>query len=100
MEAILDYDVNISYTPGKANVMADALSCKSYCNNLMVQQEQPLLCEELHKLNLEIVPQGCLNTLVVEPNLERTIKTMQKYDTEVNKIKRYLATGKPSVFSC
>jgi hypothetical protein len=36
MEAITDYDYGISYTPGKANVMANALSRKSYCNNLMV----------------------------------------------------------------
>ena len=68
MEAILDYDLGISYTPSKANVMADALSRKSYCNNIMVQQQQPLLYEELHKLNLKIVPRGYLNTLVVEPD--------------------------------
>ena len=37
IELIKDYDVGIFYTPGKANVMADALSRKSYCNNLMLQ---------------------------------------------------------------
>src|SRR3954463_8024090 len=64
------YDVGISYTPGKANVMADALSRKSYCNNLMLQQYQPLLHEEFRKLNLEIVPHGYLSTLVAKPTLE------------------------------
>ena len=49
METITDYDCGITYTPGKANVMANALSRKSYCNNLMVQQAQPLLHEEFRK---------------------------------------------------
>ena len=70
IELIKDYDVGISYTQGKANVMADALSRKSYCNNLMLQKYQPLLHEEFRKLNLEIVPHGFLSTLVAKPNLE------------------------------
>jgi hypothetical protein len=93
MEAIADYNMGILYTPGKANVMADALSRKSYCNNLVVQQAQPLLYEELHKLNLHIVSQGSLNTLVVEPDLERNIKTRQNYASKAEKIKRYLSNG-------
>ena len=90
--------MDISYTPGKANVMADALSRKAYCCELEVQLEQPLLYEEFQKLNIEIVPQGYVNTLAVEPDLVHTIKEMQKYDSEVHKIKRYLAGGKPSDF--
>ncbi len=35
IEAINDFDLTINYTPGKANVMADALSRKAYVNNLM-----------------------------------------------------------------
>jgi hypothetical protein len=45
LEPIKDYDLKIHYHMGKANVMADALSRKMYCNNLMVKVEQPALHE-------------------------------------------------------
>jgi hypothetical protein len=55
---IKNYDLNIHYHPDKANVVADALSRKHYCNNLMVQKEQPAMYEEMEKLSLEIVEEG------------------------------------------
>jgi hypothetical protein len=65
LELIKDYDLNIHYHPSKANVVGDALSRKHYCNNLMVQKEQPALYEEMEKLSLEIVEEGQLNELRV-----------------------------------
>jgi hypothetical protein len=62
-----------SLPPGKANVVADALSRKHYCNNLMVQKEQPTLYEEMEKLSLEIVEKGQLNELRVKYTLEDRI---------------------------
>ena len=90
LETVADYDMNISYTPGKANVMVDALSRKAYCNNLMVQRAQPHIYEELGKLNLHIVPQGSLNTFVIQPDLEKVVKRAQDKDAEVDQMKRYL----------
>src|SRR3954469_13706204 len=90
--------MDISYTPGNANMMADALSQKAYCCELEVQLQQPPLHEELHKMNLEIVPQGYLNTLVVESYLDHSIKE-KKNDSDVPKIKRDLARGKAAFFT-
>jgi hypothetical protein len=37
LELIKDYDLEVHYHPGKANVAADALSRKNYCNCLNVK---------------------------------------------------------------
>jgi hypothetical protein len=39
LELIKDYDVEINYHPGKANIVEDALSRKMYCNKLMVRED-------------------------------------------------------------
>src|SRR4051812_21253740 len=79
--------------------MADALSHKSYCNNLMLQQYQPLLYEELRKFNLEIIPYGFLSTLVVKPTLEDQIKAAQKRARSIRHIKENIASGKAKCFT-
>jgi hypothetical protein len=43
LELIKDYDPEINYHPGKANVVADALSCKKYCNATFARRMQPKL---------------------------------------------------------
>src|SRR3954466_530857 len=93
--------MDISYTLGKANVMADALSRKAYCSELEleVQVQQPHLYEELRKLNLEIVPQGYVNNLVLESKIDALIKSRQPHDADIVKIKQDIAEGKPSSFT-
>nr|CAB3502859.1 unnamed protein product [Digitaria exilis] len=94
LELIKDYDVNLQYHPGKANVVADALSRKVYCNNLMVKESQPELYEELSKMKLEIVEQGQLHELRVRYDLEDRIKLAQQRCPEIRKILRLQSEGK------
>jgi hypothetical protein len=73
LELIKDYDLEVHYHPGKANVIADALSCKAHCSCLSVEAFNETLCWEMRKLNLEIIPQGDLNHLSVEATLRDDI---------------------------
>jgi hypothetical protein len=43
LELIKDYDLGINYHPGRANVVADALSHKKYCNATFARRMQPEL---------------------------------------------------------
>ena len=65
LELIKDYNLDLQYHPGKANVVADALSRKAHCNVMRRKPHQPELAQELRRLNLHIVEQGMVNTLVV-----------------------------------
>jgi hypothetical protein len=94
LELIKDYDIEINYHPGKANVVANALSRKTYCNNLMVREEQPALHEELEKLRTEIVDHGQVNELRVTYDLEERIRTAQKLCTEIKALRELMKEGK------
>ena len=53
MELLKDYDCAILYHPGKANVVADALSRKSMISLAHIAPARRQLVEEIHKLEFE-----------------------------------------------
>jgi ribonuclease HI len=55
LELIMVYDIGITYHPGKANVVADALSRRSHVNQLVVKSIPSELCDEFDKFSLKIV---------------------------------------------
>ena len=70
LELIKDYNLGIHYHLGKANIVIDALSHKSYCQSLMEEAIPPELNQEMEDLRLEILLEGMLNELRVQYNLE------------------------------
>jgi hypothetical protein len=74
LELIKDYDLGINYHPGKANVVADALSRRSHVSELVVDRMPFELCEDIDKLNLRIVANAEATEMDVGSNLLREIR--------------------------
>ena len=66
MELIKYYDMKLHYHPGKANVVADTLSQKSYVNTFVSGGMPKELAEDLRELRLEIVPRGYVAAMEVQ----------------------------------
>ncbi|KAK1606927.1 hypothetical protein QYE76_030600 [Lolium multiflorum] len=99
LELIKDYDLSLQYHPGKANVVADALSRKVYVNCLSTKELHEDLCKGLKDLSLEVVPEGFVASLIVQPTLMDRIKETQKGDEDIEKIKENLKEDKAKGFS-
>jgi hypothetical protein len=69
---IKDYDLRINYHPGKANVVADALSHKKYCNATFAKRIRPELHKKIKYFNLTIVNDTTV-AMEVGPTLEAEI---------------------------
>nr|GFC56084.1 retrotransposon protein, putative, Ty3-gypsy subclass [Tanacetum cinerariifolium] len=84
LELLKDYDTNIQYHLGKANVVADAPSRKSgMIAGIRVEEE---IIRDLERLDIEIFVRGQHGywaSLRVEPGLISRIKEAQKEDSEI-----------------
>jgi len=75
LELIKDYDLEVHYHPGKVNVVANAVSRKSYANEVQVAPMSSELCAEFECLNLGFVTNAV--ELVIESTLEQEIRKGQ-----------------------
>jgi len=75
LELIKDYDLEVYYHPRKVNVVTDALSRKSYADEVQVTSMSSELCAELKLLNLDFITNEV--ELVIEPTLELEIRKGQ-----------------------
>lgn len=85
MEFLKDYDFELKYHPGKANVVVDALSRKSLHVAYMMVNEMSLL-EDFRNLNLNMIPldEGILLCPIeISSDLRDRIREAQEYDEEL-----------------
>jgi hypothetical protein len=99
LELIKDYVLGINYHPGKANVVADALSQRSHVSQLVVNSMPFELCEEFDKLNLRIVVNTGAMDMEVSPSLLQEIRRGQQEDEKVEEIMRNIEEEKSPSFS-
>jgi hypothetical protein len=83
---VKDYDHGINYHPGKANVVADALIRKKYCNATFARRMQPELRRKIEYLNLGMVNEAKV-AMEVEPTLEVEIREGQLEDAKLKEIR-------------
>jgi hypothetical protein len=94
LELIKDYELEIHYHPGKANVVVDALSRKSQVNMLAAHPMPFELAKEFDRLSLGFLNNTQRVTIELEPTLEQDIRKGQKDDEKINKIWQLIFDGK------
>jgi hypothetical protein len=99
LELIKVYDLGINYHPGKANVVADALSRRSHLNMLVTRELLSEFCKEFEKLNLGWVSNTEAITMEVDSTLEQDIRKSQLEDAKIQEIKEQIKKDKAPEFS-
>jgi hypothetical protein len=99
LELIQDYDLGINYHLGKANVVADALSRRTYLNGLIMETMPFNLCAEMDKLNLRLTIHSGIVAMEVDSTLSQDIRKGQKEDNKLQETRKNIAEDKSLGFT-
>ncbi|WVZ48654.1 hypothetical protein U9M48_000075 [Paspalum notatum var. saurae] len=99
LELIKDYDLEIHYHPGKANVVADALSRRAHCNVIEVRPTARVICWEMNEIEVPVEFLVELYNISIEPTLRYLIVEAQKHDPGMAHIREGIAEAKRDCFT-
>jgi hypothetical protein len=88
---IKDYELEVHYHPGKANVVVNTLSHKAHCNYL------PVVCFTDEESSTRVLPNLSLFDITLTPTLRNEIIAAQKNDEGMSHIKRRMKEVDPKV---
>jgi hypothetical protein len=88
---IKEYELEVHYYPGKANVVADVLSHKAHCKCL------PVVRLTREESSTRVLPNLSLFNITLTPTLRAEIIAAQKDDEDMDHIKRRTRDGDPKV---
>jgi hypothetical protein len=91
LELIKDYELEVHYHSGKANVIVDALSCKTHYIYL------PAVHVTGEESSTQVLPDLSLFNITLTPTLKSEIIAAQKNDEGMGHIKRRIQEGDPKV---
>ncbi|WVZ49148.1 hypothetical protein U9M48_000525 [Paspalum notatum var. saurae] len=99
LELIKDYDLEIHYHPGKANVVADATSRKAHCNVIEARPTVRVICCEMDEIETPTEQHAKLYSLIIEPTIKDQIIVAQKQDKSLAHIRKGLDEKKRACFT-
>jgi hypothetical protein len=101
LELLKDYNCYILYHPGKANVVADALSRKSQSVISETPSSPDQLAKQLGMIQLEVAPNdddAAMAALIIRPLTADQIKIAQENDPELQELREKANQGMASGF--
>ncbi|WVZ97868.1 hypothetical protein U9M48_043376 [Paspalum notatum var. saurae] len=98
LELIKDYDLEVHYHPGKANVVADVLSRKAHCNFIEAHPTVRVLCCEIGEIEMPTVLAAELYNLIIKPTIKDQIIAAQKKDKGMAHIRDGINEKKKACF--